>query len=58
MSTATTIVRIATETAERIAALRASEGRSTDTVVHEALDALYWSRMADAARQEDPVRRE
>ncbi len=58
MSTSTTTVRIATETATRIAALRSSSGRSTDAVVREALDALYWSRMADAAHQETSAQRE
>ncbi len=58
MSTGTTTVRLTTETAQRIAALRVSDGRSTDSVVREALDALYWARMADAARRETPERRE
>lgn len=58
MSTTSTTVRVTTETAERIAALRASDGRSTDIVVKEALDALYWSRMADAARRGGDGQRE
>lgn len=45
------------ETAKRIAALRASDDRSTDVMVREALDALYRSRMAEAARREGPERR-
>jgi hypothetical protein len=58
MASGTTTVRVAAETAERIAALRKDHGGSSDAVVREALDALYWSRMMEAARQMDPEHRE
>ena len=58
MAAATTTVRVAVDTAERIAALRKHHGGSSDAVVREALDALYWSRMVEASRQMTPGRRE
>ena len=58
MTSGTTTVRVATDTAERIAALRKDHGGSSDAVVREALDALYWSRMAEAARRMTPEQRE
>jgi predicted DNA-binding protein len=53
----TTTVRVTVDTAERIAALRKNHGGSSDAVVREALDALYWSRMAEAARRTTPKQR-
>ena len=58
MAAATTTVRVAVDTAQRIAALRKDHGGSSDAVVREALDALYWSRMVEASRQMTPDRRE
>ena len=58
MATGTTTVRVAVDTAERIALLRKDHGGSSDAVVREALDALYWSRMVEASRQMTPDRRE
>jgi predicted DNA-binding protein len=58
MASGTTTVRVAADTAERIAALRKDHGGSSDAVVREALDALYWSRMVEASRRMDPERRE
>lgn len=58
MASGTTTVRVAAETAERIAALRKDHGGSSDAVVREALDALYWSRMVEASRRMDPEQRE
>ena len=58
MAAATTTVRVAVDTAERIAALRKHHGGSSDAVVREALDARYWSRMIEASRQMTPDRRE
>ena len=49
---------MAVDTAERIAALRKDHGGSSDAVVREALDALYWSRMVEAARRMTPEQRE
>jgi predicted DNA-binding protein len=57
MATGTTTVRVATDTAERIAALRKEQGASSDAVVREALDALYWSRMLEASRRMTPEQR-
>jgi predicted DNA-binding protein len=57
MASGTTTVRVAVDTAERIAALRKDHGASSDAVVREALDALYWSRMVEAARQLSPDQR-
>ena len=53
----TTTVRVSSETAERIAALRRERGESSDAVVREALDALYWSRMLAAAQRMSPGHR-
>lgn len=61
MASGTTTVRVAADTAERIAALRKDHGGSSDAVVREALDALYWSRMVEASRRmkpEQPEQRE
>jgi hypothetical protein len=58
MATGTTTVRVAVDTAERIAALRKDHGGSSDAVVREALDALYWSRMVEVSRQMTPEQRE
>lgn len=58
MASGTTTVRVSTDTAERIAALRKDHGGSSDAVVREALDALYWSRMVDASRRMDPEHQE
>lgn len=52
-----TTVRVSSETAERIAALRRERGESSDAVVREALDALYWSRMLVAAQRTSPDER-
>ncbi len=49
---------MAVDTAERIAALRRDRGGSSDAVVREALDALYWSRMLEASRRTTPEHRE
>jgi predicted DNA-binding protein len=57
MALGTTTVRVATDTAERIAALRKDHGGSSDAVVREALNALYWSRMTEAARRTTPEQR-
>lgn len=54
MASGTTTVRVAVDTAERIAALRKDHGGSSDAVVRQALDALYWSRMVEAARRMTP----
>lgn len=58
MATTTTTVRVANDTAERIAALRKEQGGSSDAVVRQALDALYWSRMIEASRRMTPEQRE
>jgi predicted DNA-binding protein len=58
MASGTTTVRVAVDTAERIAALRKNHGGSSDAVVREALDALYWSRMAEVSRRMTPDQRE
>jgi len=57
MASGTTTVRVASDTADRIAALRKDRGGSSDDVVREALDALYWSRMAEASRRLSPEQR-
>lgn len=48
---------MSTETAERIATLRRERGESSDAIVREALDALYWSRMLTAAQRTSPGHR-
>jgi fructose/tagatose bisphosphate aldolase len=58
MASGTTTVRVAVDTAERIAALRKDHGGSSDAVVREALTALYWSRMTEAARLTTPEQRQ
>ena len=58
MASGTTTVRVTVDTAERIATLRKDRGGSSDDVVREALDALYWSRMAQASRRMTPDQRE
>ena len=58
MASGTTTVRVASDTADRIAALRKDRGGSSDDVVREALDALYWSRMVEAVRRISPEQRE
>jgi hypothetical protein len=57
MASGTTTVRVAADTAERIATLRKNRGGSSDDVVREALDALYWSRMVEASRRMTPDQR-
>lgn len=51
-------MRITVDTAERIATLRKDRGGSSDDIVREALDALYWSRMTEASRRMSPDQRE
>jgi len=58
MGSGTTTVRVASDTADRMAALRKDRGGSSDDVVREALDALYWSRMAEASRRLSSEHRE
>ena len=57
MVSGTTTVRVAVDTAERIATLRKDHGGSSDDVVRAALDALYWSRMVEASRRMTPDQR-
>ena len=54
MASGTTTVRVAVDTAERIATLRKDRGGSSDDIVRAALDALYWSRMVEASRRTTP----